>query len=949
MLKHSGSSEGLARLSKYGLGPPSANRRGPQANPAIGQNAFHVAGRFLRIVSVYGAYRYLLLSNVSTIVFIFYSLLGASTLFICIQRPWTGRSLPRYQWLSAIFNGSILALSLVFWGYGLRSVGPIRTIMAEYAGAFVAAVSTSIFGRRGHRAAKVYGMLLLLVAFYLLSRGWAMGSLFSRHVQGNRENLTPEETENVGFMAMVVPIIAGLLSALRRLLARTLGRAQAKKRLHSVTVAAATMFLTPFAISQLLSSPVEESPDYPGYPVQVYLGFIVFGLVLSFYVETFAEDKLRVSPASLKHLLVTVGSITVLELFYKMDFSPVGFLLVSTLLGIGLYFSTSIEKKKSEDLSDVNGKERRRSGVAGLPGALEHVFSDSKSSRIALFLLINSTFMVVEFGYGFLSNSLGLISDACHMLFDCGALAIGLYASYISRLDSPSKYAYGYGRFEVLSGYINAVFLVLVAALIVVESIERILDPPEISTSHLLMVSTGGLLVNMIGLVFFHEAHQHAHGGSCSHSGKEHVHTGPNHNHEHCHTVALPGGYAEQKREEEEIYESHSKCNHSDGHDHQHDHHHAHGDHHDHIDDHHHDHAHDHDTHDDCEHSHGGHKHGEDCEHDHYHHEEGHEHSHGHYEDNDSQNHHHMGHHNEHNDVHDHGHGERYGHVIRTDSDMVDDHAQCEHRDHEDMHMDQVDKAVKRVSSRWDEAQLSGLEEQEKEDLPENSAKESSPGLEHVDTPESKIHSHKGHSGHHDCHEDHSAHCGAHSELQATLTSGNAHMDHNMHGIFLHVLADTLGSVGVVISTLLIKYKGWMLTDPACSIFISLLIISTVIPLLRNSAEVILQRIPRAAERAVDEVLKQVEHLEGVCGQQQAHFWSFTPKMLMGSLHVLAEGAADKQKIRKQVLELFHSAGLTHVTVQVEDYESRGQGHSRPWSSPDVRGGYLDESPYSNM
>ena len=83
-------------------------------------------------------------------------------------------------------------------------------------------------------------------------------------------------------------------------------------------------------------------------------------------------------------------------------------------------------------------------------------------------------------------------------------------------------------------------------------------------------------------------------------------------------------------------------------------------------------------------------------------------------------------------------------------------------------------------------------------------------------------------------------------------------------GIFLHVLADTLGSVGVVISTLLIKYKGWVISDPvptcltpppasapgllpthiamggmqACSIFISLLIVSSVIPLLRNSAEV---------------------------------------------------------------------------------------------------------------
>ncbi|KAK1292369.1 Metal tolerance protein 8 [Acorus calamus] len=64
------------------------------------------------------------------------------------------------------------------------------------------------------------------------------------------------------------------------------------------------------------------------------------------------------------------------------------------------------------------------------------------------------------------------------------------------------------------------------------------------------------------------------------------------------------------------------------------------------------------------------------------------------------------------------------------------------------------------------------------------------------------------------------------------------HVDHNMEGIFLHVLADTMGSVGVVISTLLINYKGWLVADHASSIFISVLIISSAIPLLKNSAEI---------------------------------------------------------------------------------------------------------------
>ncbi|KAJ9678853.1 hypothetical protein PVL29_020905 [Vitis rotundifolia] len=135
-----------------------------------------------------------------------------------------------------------------------------------------------------------------------------------------------------------------------------------------------------------------------------------------------------------------------------------------------------------------------------------HILSERKSHKIALFLLINTGYMVVEFVSGFMSNSLGLISDACHMLFDCVAFAIGLYASYISHLPTNSS-----------SGYVNAVSLVLVGALIVLESFERILEPEEISTNSLLTISIGGLVVNVMGLIFFHEEHHHAHGGSCSH------------------------------------------------------------------------------------------------------------------------------------------------------------------------------------------------------------------------------------------------------------------------------------------------------------------------------------------------------------------------------------------------------------------------------------------------
>jgi len=59
---------------------------------------------------------------------------------------------------------------------------------------------------------------------------------------------------------------------------------------------------------------------------------------------------------------------------------------------------------------------------------------DDKSKKILMFFSFNLAFMFVELGYGYFTGSLGLISDAYHMLFDCIALLIGLVASYIAQL-----------------------------------------------------------------------------------------------------------------------------------------------------------------------------------------------------------------------------------------------------------------------------------------------------------------------------------------------------------------------------------------------------------------------------------------------------------------------------------------------------------------------------------
>jgi hypothetical protein len=90
---------------------------------------------------------------------------------------------------------------------------------------------------------------------------------------------------------------------------------------------------------------------------------------------------------------------------------------------------------------------------------LQFILSNRDSKYLFIFLLANLIFMFVELAYGIWSNSLGLISDSAHMLFDCAALAIGLYGAFMSKWKRNQTYTYGYSRYEFLSGFINGLLL----------------------------------------------------------------------------------------------------------------------------------------------------------------------------------------------------------------------------------------------------------------------------------------------------------------------------------------------------------------------------------------------------------------------------------------------------------------------------------------------------------
>jgi len=121
--------------------------------------------------------------------------------------------------------------------------------------------------------------------------------------------------------------------------------------------------------------------------------------------------------------------------------------------------------------------------------------SDGRRLATALALILG--FMAVEVVVGFLASSLALLSDAAHMLTDAGAIALALVAARLASRPARGDFTFGLGRAEILSAQVNGVTLVALAAVILTEGIRRLVEPPDVEGTAVLVVALVGIVVNL--------------------------------------------------------------------------------------------------------------------------------------------------------------------------------------------------------------------------------------------------------------------------------------------------------------------------------------------------------------------------------------------------------------------------------------------------------------------
>lgn len=161
-----------------------------------------------------------------------------------------------------------------------------------------------------------------------------------------------------------------------------------------------------------------------------------------------------------------------------------------------------------------------------------------------------------------------------------------------------------------------------------------------------------------------------------------------------------------------------------------------------------------------------------------------------------------------------------------------------------------------------------------------------------------------------------------HSHSHASEVAPHHHHSHgneNMHGIYLHILADTLGSAAVVVSTILIHFYGWSGFDPLASCIIAILIFASAIPLVKSSAKTLLFTVPEDTEFDLREALAGISALKGVIGYAAPKFWlaEGNEGNVQGVIHVTAARGADMEDVKERSVAYLKSKHM-NVLVQVE-------------------------------
>jgi cobalt-zinc-cadmium efflux system protein len=152
--------------------------------------------------------------------------------------------------------------------------------------------------------------------------------------------------------------------------------------------------------------------------------------------------------------------------------------------------------------------------------------------------------------------------------------------------------------------------------------------------------------------------------------------------------------------------------------------------------------------------------------------------------------------------------------------------------------------------------------------------------------------------------------------LRAFLLMRHQKNDINTRGAFLHMAADTLVSVGVVVSGIVIALTGWTVIDPIIGIVIAVVILISTWELLSESIRMSMDAVPEGIHP--EEVRQQMEATPGVRSIHHLHIWPISTTETALTAHLVVDPSAEPETVVHAVKHALHETGIHHATLETE-------------------------------
>ncbi|AJT78088.1 Cot1p [Saccharomyces cerevisiae YJM470] len=193
----------------------------------------------------------------------------------------------------------------------------------------------------------------------------------------------------------------------------------------------------------------------------------------------------------------------------------------------------------------------------------------------------------------------------------------------------------------------------------------------------------------------------------------------------------------------------------------------------------------------------------------------------------------------------------------------------------------------------------------------------------------------------------------SYSTSSHTIASGGNYTEHNkrkrslnMHGVFLHVLGDALGNIGVMLSAFFIwktDYSWKYYTDPLVSLIITGIIFSSALPLSCKASKILLQATPSTLSG--DQVEGDLLEIPGIIAIHDFHIWNLTESIFIASLHIQLDISPEQfTDLAKIVRSKLHRYGIHSATLQPEFITREVTSTER---AGDSQGDHLQNDPLS--